>query len=134
MILQDNPLINVQFDNFPNILKLYRQRNIQQKRTNIENPSSTQQTFSQNNTSRSTSIDQVHTPLPTNNSLSIITPTLTNNNATSPYIQRTVSPNIATRINRLIRTTREISVSDNHQRNRYNLRPRANSTNSNNQD
>ena len=77
---------------------------------------------------------QVHTPLPTNNSQPIITATPTNNNANSPYIQRTVSPNIASRINRLIRTTRATAESDNHQTNRYNLRPRSNNINPNSQD
>ena len=99
LILKENPTLNIQFDNFYNILKLFKHRNVQINRPNYRPPIDSTQSSGPNTPPRSN---------------------ISNNSIVTPFATQNASPNITERINRLF----EITQQTNNQNNRYNLRPR----------
>ena len=144
LILKHSPTINIQFDNFTNILKLHKQRNIQFNGINNQPQSHThnnsQSVISEPNSQSDPTLDPVintidnqsnpeinnstpsRTPIP-NPRTPIPNPTTPIPNSTTPIPnpitpnRSHISPNIANRINRLYEST------TNHTQ-RYNLRIR----------
>ena len=114
LILQNSPLINKQFDNFTNILKLHKSRNNHNYNNN---------NHSDNTTNRNNPTDDVNLQASPPTSLSISNLSQLNETSQSPILRHRASPQIINHINQLFTNSHD-SHNPSHSHIRYNLRNR----------
>ena len=108
LILQKSPIINCQYDNFCNVLKLYKSRN---------NPNHSNSSYQNNN-------DTTHIIAPSPQPEEIVS-NQHHENTLSPRLRHQASPQIVRQINELFSNNNN-TVNNNPTQTRYSLRSRAN--------